>query len=153
MFDAAWVSLRTTDNSLQRLHQFYEFWPFGDLCHVVARWLPVATTEIHFKTCFCAVCQDIRPPFFQDFFRPTLMDTGCDPAFPPTCVDHPADCNLFKKYNFIKFALIRPSTLNHDRNIWNCRGTPDEATCLAGFYRCPIALTLICMKSFKCLRQ
>jgi len=28
----------------------------------------VATTEIHFKTCFCAVCQDLRPLFFQDFF-------------------------------------------------------------------------------------
>jgi len=68
VFDAAWVSLRTTDNSLQRLHQFYERWPFGDLCHVVARWLLVATTEIHYKTCFCAVCQDLRPPFFQDFF-------------------------------------------------------------------------------------
>jgi len=24
VFDAAWVSLRTTDNSLQRLYQFYE---------------------------------------------------------------------------------------------------------------------------------
>jgi len=31
-------------------------------------WLLVATTEIHLKTCFCAVYQDLRPPFFQDFF-------------------------------------------------------------------------------------
>ena len=23
-------------------------------------------------------------------------DTGCDPALPRNCVDHPADCNLFK---------------------------------------------------------
>jgi len=52
VFDAAWVSLRTTDNSLQRLHQFYECWPFGDLCHVVARWLLVATTEIILKPVF-----------------------------------------------------------------------------------------------------
>ena len=26
----------------------------------------------------------------------TTMDTGCDPALPRNCVDHPADCNLFK---------------------------------------------------------
>ena len=31
-------------------------------------WLLMATTEIHFKTCFCAVCQDLRPPFFKIFF-------------------------------------------------------------------------------------
>ena len=46
----------------------------------------------------------------------TTIDTGCDPALPRNCVDHPADCNLFKKYNPIKFAVIRPSTLNHNRN-------------------------------------
>jgi len=29
-------------------------------------------------------------------------------------------------------ALIRPLTLNHDRNLWNCRGAPDEtARCLS----------------------
>ena len=26
----------------------------------------------------------------------TTIDTGCDPALPRSCVDHPADCNLFK---------------------------------------------------------
>jgi len=26
----------------------------------------------------------------------TTIDTGCDPALPHNCVDHPADCNLFK---------------------------------------------------------
>jgi len=31
-------------------------------------WLLVATTKIHFETCFCAVSQDLRPRFFQDFF-------------------------------------------------------------------------------------
>jgi len=36
-------------------------------------WLLVATTEIHFQTCFCAICQDLRLPFFQDFFWPTLL--------------------------------------------------------------------------------
>ena len=44
--------------------------------------------------------------------------------------------------NLIKFALIRPSTLNHDRNLWNFRGAPDETTCFAGFFRCPSALIL-----------
>jgi len=50
--------------------------------------------------------------------------------------------------NLIKFAIIRPSTLNHDKNLWNCRGAPDETTCLTGFFRCPNALALICMKLF-----
>ena len=26
----------------------------------------------------------------------TTIDTGCGPALPRNCVDHPADCNLFK---------------------------------------------------------
>ena len=26
----------------------------------------------------------------------TTIDTGCNPALPRNCVDHPADCNLFK---------------------------------------------------------
>jgi len=26
----------------------------------------------------------------------TTIDTGCDPALLRNCVDHPADCNLFK---------------------------------------------------------
>ena len=26
----------------------------------------------------------------------TTIDTECDPALPRNCVDHPADCNLFK---------------------------------------------------------
>ena len=36
--------------------------------------------------------------------------------------------------NLIKFTIIRPSTLNHDRNLWNCRGAPDETTCLTVFF-------------------
>ena len=36
--------------------------------------------------------------------------------------------------NLIKFAIIRPSTLNHDKNLWNCQGAPDETTCLTGFF-------------------
>jgi len=39
------------------------------------------------------------------------IDTGCDPALPRNCVDHPADFNLFKKYNLIKFARIWPLKL------------------------------------------
>ena len=34
-----------------------------------------------------------------------------------------------QKTNLIKFAIIRPSALNHDRNVWNCRGAHDETTC------------------------
>jgi len=30
----------------------------------------------------------------------TTIDTGCDPALPRNCVDHPADCNLFKTTTF-----------------------------------------------------
>ena len=47
-----------------------------------------------------------------------------------------------KNYNLIKFELIRPSTLSHDRNFWNFRGAPDETTCFAGFFRCPSSLIL-----------
>jgi len=50
--------------------------------------------------------------------------------------------------NLIKFAIIRPSALNHDKNLWNWRGAPDETTCSTGFFRCPSALALICMKLF-----
>jgi len=39
-----------------------------------------------------------------------------------------------QNYNLIKFTLIRPSTLYHDRNLWNFRGAPDETTCFAGFF-------------------
>ena len=42
-----------------------------------------------------------------------------------------------QNYNLIKFALIRPSTLNHDRNLWNFRGASDEITCFAGFFGVP----------------
>jgi len=47
-----------------------------------------------------------------------------------------------QNYNLIKFALIRPSTLNKDRNLWNFRGAPDQTTCFAGFFRCPSALII-----------
>ena len=50
--------------------------------------------------------------------------------------------------NLIKFAIIQPSTLNHDKNLWNFPGAPDETTCLTVFFRCPSALALICMKLF-----
>ena len=51
--------------------------------------------------------------------------------------------------NLNKFAIIRPSNLHHNKNLWNCcRGAPDETTCLTGFFRCPSALALICMKLF-----
>ena len=50
--------------------------------------------------------------------------------------------------NLNKLAIIRPSNLHHNKNLWNCRGAPDETTCLTGFFRCPSALALICMKLF-----
>jgi len=31
----------------------------------------------------------------------TMIDTSCDPAFPRNCVDHPADCNLFKNIKLL----------------------------------------------------
>ena len=34
----------------------------------------------------------------------TTIDTGCDPALPRDCVDHPADCNLFKKYLSLRWT-------------------------------------------------
>jgi len=53
-----------------------------------------------------------------------------------------------QKNKLIKFAIIKPSTSNHDKNLWNWRGAPDEITCLTGFFRCPSAIALICMKLF-----
>ena len=50
--------------------------------------------------------------------------------------------------NLNKFAIIRPSNLHHNKNLWNCWGAPDETTCLTGFFRCFSALALICMKLF-----
>ena len=31
----------------------------------------------------------------------TTIDTGCDPALPRNCVDHPADCNFFKNITLL----------------------------------------------------
>ena len=31
----------------------------------------------------------------------TTIDIGCNPALSCNCVDHPADCNLFKNYNLV----------------------------------------------------
>jgi len=50
---------------------------------------------------------------------------------------------LLQNYNLIKFALIRTSTLNHDRNLWNFRGAPDETTCFAVFFSVPQRLNFI----------
>jgi len=50
--------------------------------------------------------------------------------------------------DLIKFAIIRPSTLNHDRNLLNCRGVTDETTCLTVFFGVLGALALICIKLF-----
>ena len=58
-----------------------------------------------------------------------------------------------QNYNLVKFALIRPSTLNHDRNLWNFRGAPDETTYFAGFFRCPSALILFLHEIVYCLCQ
>jgi len=55
---------------------------------------------------------------------------------------------LFKKYNPIKFAIIPTLTLNYKKKFVNCRGAPDESTCLTCFFRCPSTLTLICMNSY-----
>jgi len=48
-----------------------------------------------------------------------------------------------KKCNYIKFSIIRPSTLKHDRKLWNCRLVPDETTCLTGLFRCRSALIVL----------
>ena len=57
-----------------------------------------------------------------------------------------------QNYNLIKFALIRPSTVNHDKNLWNFRGAPEETNCFAVFFRCPSALILF-LHEIVCLCQ
>jgi len=42
-----------------------------------------------------------------------------------------------QSYNLIKFALIRPSTLNHDRNLWNFEGRPTRQPILQVFFGVP----------------
>ena len=46
-------------------------------------------------------------------------------------------------YNLIKFALIRPSTLNHDSNLWNFWGALDGRTCFCKFFSVPQRLNFI----------
>jgi len=41
----------------------------------------------------------------------------CEPALLRNYADHPADCNVFKKYNPIKFPQIRPLIFNHNKNL------------------------------------
>jgi len=53
-----------------------------------------------------------------------------------------------QNYNLIKLALIRPSTLNHDKNLWNFRGASDETTWFAGFFGVPAPYFYFCMKLF-----
>jgi len=63
------------------------------------------------------------------------IDTGCDPGLLRNCIDHfqpSGDFNLFNKCTLIKFAIIRPSSANNQRNLWNCPGVPNETTCLTG---------------------
>ena len=52
----------------------------------------------------------------------STIDTGCDPALLRDCVDHPADCKPLQNYNLFKFALIQPSSLNHDKFMKLLRG-------------------------------
>ena len=54
----------------------------------------------------------------------TTIDTGCDRALPCNCVDHPADRNLFKKYNVIQFARIWPVPLNYNTFYEAIEGCP-----------------------------
>ena len=83
----------------------------------------------------------------------TTKDTGCDLALPRNLCWSSSRLQSLQNNNLNKFAIIRPSPFNHDRNLLNCRGAPDETTCLTVFFRCPSALSLICTKMFKCLRQ
>ena len=55
--------------------------------------------------------------------------------------------------NLIKFAIIRPSTLNHDKNLWNCRGEPNETTCLTVFFSVSQRLSFNLYEIVWCLRQ
>jgi len=58
--------------------------------------------------------------------RKTTIDTGCDPALTHNCVDHPADRNPFQNGNPIKFPIIQPLALKHDRKLRNSMA-PDVA--------------------------
>jgi len=64
----------------------------------------------------------------------TTIGTGCDPALLRNCVDHPADCTLFKKSNLFKLVRNWPLTLKYNKLLWNCRGVPYETTWFNKFF-------------------
>jgi len=99
--------------------------------------------EFHFSWVytFSAMLSSLRNWANHDRYR-------LRPSTPAQLCWSPSRLQLLQNNNLIKFAIIRPSTSNHDRNLWTCRGAPDETTHLTVFFRCPSALTLICMKLF-----
>jgi len=75
----------------------------------------------------CETIMETRTEFHFSWFTLSLpcsapcgtsqatIDTGCDPALLRNCVDYPSGFNLFKKYNLIEFARIRPLTLDYNK--------------------------------------
>ena len=93
--------------------------------------------EFHFSWVytFSAILSSLRNSANNDRYR-------LRPSTPAQLCWSSSRLQPLQNYNLIIFALIRPSTLNNDRNLWNFRGAPDETTCFAGFFRCASASIL-----------
>ena len=88
--------------------------------------------EFHFSWVytFSAMLSSLRNWANHDRYR-------LPPSTPAQLCWSPSRLQFLQNNNLIKFAIIRPSTLNHNRNLWNCRGAPDETTYLKFFFGVP----------------
>jgi len=142
LLDNLW-SLYTTVRVAPQAAGFCRSWRFHFLTHnyellqsnnCLLGWERVMETraEFHFSWVytFSAMLSSLRNWANNDRYR-------LRPSTPAQLCWSSSRLQPLQNNNLIKFAIIRPSTLNHDKNLWNCRGTPDETTCLTGFFGVP----------------
>ena len=128
-------------------------------------WLLVATTEIHFKTCFCAVSQDLGPPFFQDFFFGPTMQAHKQWSF-KRAVRHICDFNLEMRENEILLRKHSGDTADlhccaPQRKRWCssfklCKSCPIFKETFSGTFCFPIQENLpspVGKQTYACLKQ
>ena len=142
ILDNVW-SLYTTVRVAPQAAGFCRSWRFHFLTHnyellqsndCLLGWERVMETraEFHFSWVytFSAMLSSLRNWDNHDRYR-------LRPSTPAQLCWSSSRLQPLRNNNHIKFAIIRLSTLNHDRNLWNCRGAPNETTCLTVFFSMP----------------
>ena len=142
LLDNLW-SLYTTVRVAPQAASFCRSWSFHFLTHNYEllqsnncllgwEWVMETRAEFHFGWVytFSATLSSLRNWANHDRYR-------LRPSTPAQLCWSSSKLQPLQNYNLIKFALIRPSILNHDRNLWNFRGAPDETTCFSGFFGVP----------------